>query len=1079
MPRMMSIVTALLTLVPASCAVLGDASPKPSSPATIELTVRGPDGRPLANRNVELLASTEYRLTTKTDGIGLARFPWPAEYAKILVKASGIGYGATGFFDSSPGETARPVLPRLVPFGVIEGTIPKELRKRSMTVRTGLDDWLHSETSIDGDGHFVLKDVAYGGGWLLAQAKEDKQPTAEAFVTFAPGQRVKEAAFVKTQSDPAAQMPSDQPEEKPKQPVVWAEGTVRDEAGDPIEGALVFAVAMRRLEFVPAPQALTDANGRWQITGEPGLQMAEGQLLVCKLGLCPEFASLRCPVQDEAEPAGAAKKDIQGTQPPRLKPPAYDIVLSRRRGAMEVRVTRNGKPLPDALVSLDDDDCVRSVALDEARRFLFPTAVTGDDGIARFADLMPGMYSITIGEPGRIDVGAVRRPNPRLALSRGAMSVSDSADTHGESAVAFWQGAFQGTPSPVPNYRGIVVEAGRTRNFHATIRAHKYPMRMNLRNPDGKPAAGLNAFFDGITGRETFDDNGFLVRHFETPGLHRFSLTYIEGKSEVSGDPDRQVFFKPYCHVDGEVAASDLLRTSSPLTFTSGRHKNIPGSLVVQLQDVSGQPAAGYVFVDRIHGTFLAASTDEKGEVRFEGVMPTEYGVEGVLPGLALPEFDAFNGPLPDDKVLLGRRKFFPEDVKCPLGTETRLVVRPKRVGYVRGVLQPAAGTSTEGFYSIEDFGVPKNGRFLIGPYVEGKKSLRLTYWSSSSRSVDCGAKEVTVRNDRVAQVEFEAPRIVVDPQSCGAEDGRTNQWQDPVRAIEGIVFRSDGHTPARGAHVAIAGNGSNRDGDESLSVPQEIAGFHLFGRASHVNSDERIADWQGRFLLFLGASQAAEQDMVSARMPGCNGPALAPAKNALTTDGLRIVPPPSVIQAGKVTVDGKQVSGFRGELHVMAAREGNDPFNRLFQQFVSADPEGSFEIPALSPGVYQIQAALDGIWLSESVRVSVAADDAPLKPIKLNIGAPGPPSSVTTIDSQDKPLADLKVNVVRPAGPLARLLWSRVFATDGAGVAHIPPLEAGRHAIQIQGVAAEHTITVPSLSDANPVPASLRVVVH
>ncbi len=149
-----------------------------------------------------------------------------------------------------------------------------------------------------------------------------------------------------------------------------------------------------------------------------------------------------------------------------------------------------------------------------------------------------------------------------------------------------------------------------------------------------------------------------------------------------------------------------------------------------------------------------------------------------------------------------------------------------------------------------------------------------------------------------------------------------------------------------------------------------------------------------------------------------------------------------------------------------MAAREGTARLNALFSQYVSADPEGNFELPALAPGVYQVQAALDGIWLSESARVTVSADAASLKPIVLNIDEPGPASTVAVVNGRGKPSPDVKVTVVRPAGPLASRLWSHPFTTDGAGVAQIPPLEAGQHIVRIEGIQGESRLFVPPLSD-------------
>jgi hypothetical protein len=41
-------------------------------------------------------------------------------------------------------------------------------------------------------------------------------------------------------------------------------------------------------------------------------------------------------------------------------------------------------------------------------------------------------------------------------------------------------------------------------------------------------------------------------------------------------------------------------------------------------------------------------------------------------------------------------------------------------------------------------------------------------------------------------------------------------------------------------------------------------------------------------------------------------------------------------------------------------------------------------------------------------------------------------------------------VELMRPAGPLAELLWPTSFPIDGAGRAYLPALEAGEHTVRL-----------------------------
>jgi hypothetical protein len=109
---------------------------------------------------------------------------------------------------------------------------------------------------------------------------------------------------------------------------------------------------------------------------------------------------------------------------------------------------------------------------------------------------------------------------------------------------------------------------------------------------------------------------------------------------------------------------------------------------------------------------------------------------------------------------------------------------------------------------------------------------------------------------------------------------------------------------------------------------------------------------------------------------------------------------------------------------------------------------DGTFEVAGLTNGHYRIQAAVDGIWLSDSVSVEVTDHD--ILNLMLDIGQPGSPVALTVADGTGKPLIGQKVKIDRPVGPLTGLDWPADFLTDGAGVVNIPPLEVGKHKIHV-----------------------------
>ena len=110
----------------------------------------------------------------------------------------------------------------------------------------------------------------------------------------------------------------------------------------------------------------------------------------------------------------------------------------------------------------------------------------------------------------------------------------------------------------------------------------------------------------------------------------------------------------------------------------------------------------------------------------------------------------------------------------------------------------------------------------------------------------------------------------------------------------------------------------------------------------------------------------------------------------------------------------------------------------------MTARPDGTFRLDGLTPGVYRVQAARDGIWLSAALSLTVgeAGDDRP--PLALDIAPPGAPVVLHLAGAPGR-----TVRLDRPPGPLADELWPTTVATDGAGDLHLDGLEAGRHAVR------------------------------
>lgn len=159
-----------------------------------------------------------------------------------------------------------------------------------------------------------------------------------------------------------------------------------------------------------------------------------------------------------------------------------------------------------------------------------------------------------------------------------------------------------------------------------------------------------------------------------------------------------------------------------------------------------------------------------------------------------------------------------------------------------------------------------------------------------------------------------------------------------------------------------------------------------------------------------------------------------------------------------------------------MAAYEDKGKLNSLLSLDGSPNADGSFELAGLTPGTYRIQATMDDIWLSPSIRMTLKPGMDADKPLSLDIGRPGRPSILELVRADGKPARGAVVAVVRPPGPLTDRLWPMEFTSDGAGAIALPPLEVGTHKLRVKGMSAEETLQIPALTEASAQPIRRRI---
>lgn len=1080
-----------------ACAAAMAAAGDGKKATEVELSVLAPDGKALADAELRILPrNVFYRenflvappgIEVRCDARGRVRFSWPPGLAELLVLAKHAGYGATGTFEVSEGEVARPHLPPLVPYGIVEGAVPKAVLKPGAWVEgiINSEDLNHdnppreNEAVCDAGGHFILDNLRRGSVRLTALA--NGHPLGwQASADVAPGQRV-----VLEQPQKAAGMPelpsSPLPPPVPcgGPPVVWAAGTVRDESGRPVEGASVLLIdpsvglsfsstrpmehharillasyaGGERPESKSVPSAKSDKLGRWMIRGSAAFDWGADSVLIAYKSGYP--VSTGVPIRRPGE-----SKEIAGGV---NSSGNYDLVLPSpsQTGCLELHVAGLGVSAAGEQMPVVAHEAPwyaayvgewgnKGAVPREFVNALRPDGNVDDDGVARFRGLLPGRYQFVIYGTDIYAVcdGVAIRPNETRRFTVTSMRVQLSFP-----------------PRPVQQIPEDCLQ---------------------VRRPDGQPFrrgdvtvlanGGGNPYFpewpflsndEGFTWLLHLDEHGTaegirsgrgMTRGFwpAMMGYHGQAMTTEQNRS---GDSRARcdVGIAPHYVAPCYVVGSELLQAKPPTVVTARRHE--PGSLVAKLENADGTPRRGYVFASD-YGQEWVGSTDERGEVRFEGLQRFDYGyrVEALVPGgmLAPCPHSADSGAVPADNELLGRLAVLPRPATVAEDTTTRVVVRPEPVGYLRGVLRPPRGHSPEdyqvevhdraGWSSTNHDG--KTGEFWYGPLPEGKTDVRVSGPAICSENT----LEVEIRSNRVAHIELTLPR---EPRES---------------SLHGIVFMADGKTPAFNARLIFWDRNGCRAGAE-YTTPEAAAMTDALGR---IVGSAWFSEWSGGEIQeHSGASRLVTW------LPGITGAvATLIAKKDLDRP-LKIVLPPPLAIAGKVTVGGKPASSYRSQIHLLAAYEGEGALRQFSNRRVSAEADGSFELPALTPGAYCIQAALDDIWLSRGVRVTIGADHPPPKQLTLDIGEPGPPSVIRVVDRRGQAVPGADATVVRPDGPLAELLWSMHFESDGAGVINIPPLEAGTHRVKIHGAQAEYSLVVPPLSQANITPAGPPAVVE
>ncbi|MGI4789610.1 MAG: hypothetical protein ACRYFS_12255 [Janthinobacterium lividum] len=1010
--------------------------------SAVELLVRGPDGKPVREREVQVVPvglTYDYMGAAidiaRIDAAGHLRLRCFPGSLRFQVFVPGLGFGSTGTFDAAVGQSVTPLMPPLAPFARLSGTVAPALAVPGAVVHQDSlfasgNVWYDPHGVVDASGHWTMTDVLPGANHLILTGGRGESESVS--VTALPGQHVGDITISpKKQPDPETILLlkavsggnlSDA--------TLSVRGKVTEANGRPAVGADVYvvfspSVGLGSRSGQKVLVSKTDASGAYLISGLPvwdGLTGTAAHLVARQ----PGFSLAVTDGQSEKGQISGRWGDIE-----------QDLVLPATHAGLTVQVLRDGKPCPNVLVALTAPgensvipdmfrESDRGAAAQTLRKMLAPSGQTGPDGVVRFTDLSPGLWDVT----------ANRAPN--FYVTPGT------------------------TVPPFNTSKGIVVQAGKAQSYTLSLLPTPSDVTFRILSPTsvpvfaGREVVTLKTANDPNYGNLSLtpDSVGNGLGQFVVPGL--FQVTARYGDKPLDINP----LAGPYYEGTDWIAVSAATDYSHPLTIPTERIG--PASIRVRLVDAQGKPLHGAVTIGERSGNPLyAASVGASGEVVFPNValnffpyMVTAH-IEGRPDRVILPQR---KGPLPPDAALIaGTGQPMPQSVHVQGGEETLVTFGLVPPGYVR--LRLTGPLASAKFYYIEGRQTddepfteahfdPAVGEYLLGPLPSGPRTFHLFCYVPAPVDANLDAAEIamTVKAGQVVSA-------TLAPQSTAAQEAL---YSAP---LSGTVFLADGKTPAWGARAALF--------LPERSVPIRMMQTDTQGRL--VVNDF----WRSGARSRIAPPGNPTEPVVVVWLPGDSGAVIVPFHPG---QDLRLVLPTPIALHGRVTVGGQSVLGLPSQFRIRAAYQDKGWLNEALSVEATAQADGTFDLAGLTPGTYQVQASRDNIWLSGTQTLTVGAEALP--EMALDIAPPGAPVILTLEDPKGQPLPNQKVQIVRPDGPLTSEIWPATLTTSSTGSLRVDGLEAGHHLVMVPGRAGESLgFDVPAWTSTAP-PETRRIVV-
>ncbi len=757
---------------------------------------------------------------------------------------------------------------------------------------------------------------------------------------------------------------------------------------------------MARQDF----STVTDSNGNYGITNLPTSRFGGGTGVAIVASVEGKPPAFDC---------------IEVGTPPNPKEPGNEnlstLTIPDQGGDLHVKVISEEKSsVTNAMVHVQmmNDPFSTGWPLGRAglaagdEQIFSPSHATDGQGEAQFSKLLPGLYDISVG---------------------------------GERSGASL---------------GIRVLPGKTTAHTMVVAVHDYARAFKLRGPAGKVIANRSVEIsfgranEGAGGGSTGIDlgqNGDGNYGLGGPGFWNVLLRFRDSPLESISVTD-----EPYNVAEATLAVSDATGKPQAVEMTAVRKSS--GSIQAELVGANGKPAKGTVLILDFgeQAPDYAGSTSEQGKIHFPNMTSGEYRLCGYMEGLAEPpDLGDGSAPFPGSEKLAHVAMLPPQSVQVESGKETKVTMRAQRAGYVRGKFSPEPNTKLQDYtFSVED---PdhiagwafdsRTGDFILGPVFSGKASL-LLYRNLAVGKVDLvGRTIIEAPGGEVRQLDL-TPTSFSKPAEIPPASFETSGWG----LLDGSVFLSDGKTPAFGARVLrIPYSTPQPSGSGFVDV---LGMFHTQNLGIISSTNEGVDDPKG--------------DLVVARFPGLCGATVMQLKKG-EGHKLSIVLPRPISLSGSVTLAGHSIEGHPQQFHVIAACQTMGRLNKLLSVETSADATGAFELAGLTPGKYQVQAAMDDIWFSKVVEIT--ADEKPLDPVHLDIEQPGAPVRVKLVDGHGKPLLDTEVELERLPGPMTQRLCPKSMKTDGAGILILEGQAAGTIKFHLSSNKRSYEVQIPLLN--------------